>query len=137
MAQSTVSEIKELLKIESPAKVKYEKYGGFWRRFLAGIVDAIIISFLGFVPYAWVVSLLYYPLLIAFYGQTVGKKLLGLKVVNKDDESPIGLFDAVVREWLGKFVSAIVFLLGFVLIGVDSKKEGLHDKIAKTHVVRV
>jgi uncharacterized RDD family membrane protein YckC len=61
-------------------------------------------------------------------------------VVNKDDSTPIGLFDAVVREWLGKFVLTFVnifFFLGFILLGFDSRKEGLHDKIAKTHVVRV
>ncbi|MBR9679319.1 MAG: RDD family protein [Nanoarchaeota archaeon] len=140
MSNSTVTEIKELLKIPDEKKIEYKEYGGFWRRALATIIDAIIISFAVTIPYGWVVSLAYYPLLIAFYGQTIGKKLLGLMVVNKDGKSPIGIFDAIVREWLGKFVLLIInlfFFIGFLLIGLDSKKEGIHDKIAKTRVVRV
>lgn len=119
----------------------FQKYGGFWRRALAGIVDLIVMGMLGLVPIiGWFVSILYYPLLTAFYGQTVGKKLLGLMVVDRDDNSPVSLFDAVIREWVGKFVFILVntfFFLGLILLGFDSKKEGLHDKIAKTHVVRV
>jgi len=140
MPNNTVKEIKELLKIPDEKKITYKKYGGFWRRALAAIIDAVIMTVAGTLPYGWFVSVAYYPLLTAFYGQTIGKKLLGLIVVNKDDKSPIGLFDAIVREWLGKFVLIIVnlfFFIGFILLGFDSKKEGLHDKIAKTHVVRV
>ena len=138
MANETVNEIKELLRIPSQKKITYKKYGGFWRRFLAGIIDAIVVGILSAIPtIGGIVSLTYYPLLIGFYGQTVGKKLLGLMVVDREDNSPIGIFDAIIREWVGKFVSTILFLLGFLLIGLDSKKEGLHDKIARTHVVRV
>ena len=43
---------------------------------------------------------------------------------------------AVLREIVGKFVSAIAFFLGFLWIGWDGRKQGWHDKIAGTHVVR-
>jgi uncharacterized RDD family membrane protein YckC len=141
MVKDTVDELKEVLKIPEEHKVIYKQYGGFWRRALAAIVDAIIMGTAGFVPYVgWFVSVFYYPLLTAFYGQTVGKKLLGLMVVNREDKTPIGLYDALIREWVGKLVFAIaniLLFLGSILLGFDSKKEGLHDKIAKTHVVRV
>jgi uncharacterized RDD family membrane protein YckC len=141
MVKSTLEELKEVLKIPDEHKVTYKGYAGFWRRALAALIDFVVMMFAGMVPFiGWFVSVLYYPVLTAFYGQTVGKKALGLVVVNKDDNTPIGLYDAVIREWLGKFVLALVnmvLFLGFILLGFDSKKEGLHDKIAKTHVVRV
>ena len=141
MVKNTLDELKEVLKIPEEHKVSYTQYGGFWRRALAALVDAIVMGTAGFVPYVgWFISVFYYPLLTAFYGQTLGKKLLGLMVVNKEDNTPIGIYDAIIREWVGKLVLTLVnifFLIGFILLGFDSKKEGLHDKIAKTHVVRV
>ncbi len=37
---------------------------------------------------------------------------------------------------IGKFVSEIVLLIGYVLVAFDKDKQGWHDKIASTYVVR-
>ena len=66
-------------------------------------------------------------------GQTVGKKVMNIKIV-KEDGSDLEIKDAVLRL-VGYFVSSIVIMLGFVWIFIDENNQGWHDKIAKTKVV--
>ena len=68
-------------------------------------------------------------------GATPGKMIFGLQIVNKDDGTPIGLVTSLLR-FVGYFVSAVVFMLGFLRIIVDKDKQGWHDKIAGTLVVK-
>ena len=86
---------------------------------------------------AWLIGLLYSWLMIGLNGgRTVGKMVMGTKVVNEDGRSP-SLLTAFVREVIGKFVSAIVLGLGFIWILFDPKFQGWHDKIAGTYVIKV
>lgn len=78
---------------------------------------------------------LYYWLFTGLKGQTLGKMAVGIRVVDYEGHVP-GLGRAGWRELGWKFVSAIVFLLGFLWIGWDSKKQGWHDKLSKTYVVK-
>jgi len=39
------------------------------------------------------------------------------------------------REWIGKWISALVFLAGFLWIILDKENQGWHDKLASTYVV--
>ena len=43
---------------------------------------------------------------------------------------------AAVREILGKLISTIVLFIGFLWIAFDDKKQGWHDKLASTYVVK-
>lgn len=116
------------------------EYIGFWIRLVAAVVDAIVVSLLSFalsgllLPLL-VVLLLYYWLFTGLKGQTLGKMLVGIKVVDAQGNRP-GLASAALREILGKLVSAIVFFLGFLWIAWDRQKQGWHDKIAITYVVK-
>jgi len=65
-------------------------------------------------------------------GRTVGKALLGLRVVDRSGAHPSAM-RSIVRA-LGYIVSSI-FWVGFIWIAVDPKREGFHDKIARTRVV--
>ena len=65
-------------------------------------------------------------------GQTPGKRLMGLLVVKANGER-LKLGRAVVR-WLGYWLSGILFL-GFLWVLVDGKRQGFHDKLARTIVV--
>jgi len=65
-------------------------------------------------------------------GRTVGKALLGLRVVDRAGARP-SVARSIVRA-LGYLVSSILWL-GFIWIAVDTDREGFHDKIARTHVV--
>ena len=66
---------------------------------------------------------------------TPGKMLLALRVVDAASGKPISLKQAVIR-YLGYILSAIPFGLGFLWVAIDPKKQGLHDKLAKTLVVQ-
>jgi uncharacterized RDD family membrane protein YckC len=68
-------------------------------------------------------------------GQTVGKMAVGIKVVNRQGNMP-GLGRAALREVVGKTISTVIIGVGFLWITWDSQKQGLHDKIADTFVVK-
>jgi uncharacterized RDD family membrane protein YckC len=118
-------------------------YMGFWVRFSAIIIDGIVLSVVSFVFYfifmgpfiALLISFLYHWLFIGLKGQTLGKMVLGIKVIDENGDIP-GLGKAAMREVVGKFVSAITLYIGFLWIAWDKKKQGLHDKIAETYVVK-
>jgi uncharacterized RDD family membrane protein YckC len=119
---------------------------GFWIRFAAAIIDYVIIVFISFVLSHIAIGLVaaFWPLLFFLYhwlfiglkGQTPGKMVVGIKVVKAEGSMP-GLGDAALREVLGKIISRLVIYLGFLWIIWDRQKQGWHDKIASTHVVRV
>ncbi len=134
---------------------KYE-YAGFWIRVLATIIDTVLVVAL-MIPVSlfWDVNVdditqqnlslndLFWQVFSAVvciflwikYAGTPGKRLLGLKVLDEETGNKITVTQAILR-YLGYIASSIVFCLGFVWIAFDSKKQGWHDKIAKTVVVR-
>src|SRR5919109_1804502 len=126
-------------------------YGGFWVRFLAYIVDSLIVTigFLALVMLLGVMGLelasyelvlfamavLYYAFMQASARQaTYGKALLGLKVAGMNGER-ISLGRALARE-VAKILSTLTFLIGFIIAGFTRRKQALHDFIASTTVVR-
>ncbi|WP_321506413.1 RDD family protein [uncultured Methanoregula sp.] len=129
-------------------------YAGFWRRLgaiipdlaVAGIVALVINHFLQQlkIPFPLLVTifltgavylLLYSPLFISSqYRATPGKMLLGIIVVY-DNGRQLPFSRALVRE-LGKYISLLLFGLGFIMIGFTRKKQGLHDLLALTVVVK-
>jgi uncharacterized RDD family membrane protein YckC len=129
-----------------------QAYGGFWIRFLAYLVDSVILftallvlgagaafaggsgmTVLGVL--CIVGPLLYWALMQASARQaTFGKALLGLKVTDSDGER-LSIVRSLARE-VAKIVSAIPLLLGFLLAAFTGRKQALHDMIAGTTVVR-
>jgi len=126
-------------------------YAGFWIRFVAALLDSVIIVALSVIvatvfaviKLAVVGSLAQLVLTIGYYvwfqsrtGQTMGKKVMKIKVVNTAGVTPsLGTF--ALREILGKLASGLILGIGYLMVAWDSKKQGLHDKIASTYVVRV
>lgn len=80
-----------------------------------------------------IVSLLYVVLFLATRGQTPGKQLLGLIVIDAYGERP-SLLKTLLRT-VGYAVSVLPFSLGFLWIGFDREKRALHDWLAGTYVV--
>lgn len=119
------------------------EYISFWPRFGATVIDAIItgsgsaiISAITGVPaLGSILSILYYVLLIGLQGQTVGKMVLHIRVIDARGNAP-GIWRAILREVLGKLVSTVGLLLGYLWIIRDREKRGWHDYIAGTWVVR-
>lgn len=64
---------------------------------------------------------------------TVGKLALGIRVTDMDGNR-IGFARALGR-YAGKYVSAIVLLIGFIMVGFTQRKQGLHDLMASTLVL--
>ena len=145
------------------------EFAGFWDRFVARIIDSIVMFVLSIVIgiIVWTFGLLIVILIIpspentlfavgcgflAFlfsliigpsiytivlhkkYGQTIGKRALEIKVI-KTNGKPLNWKTAIIRE-LADVINAII-VLTYLIIVFDSKKQGLHDKIADTVVVRV
>jgi uncharacterized RDD family membrane protein YckC len=80
-----------------------------------------------------VVSLLYYVGFWVRDGQTVGKAVIGAKVIGADG-LPLTWGQALLR-YVGYIVSGAVLSLGFLWVAIDGKRQGWHDKIARTYVV--
>lgn len=67
-------------------------------------------------------------------GQTIGSRALNIRVV-KTDGSYLDYVGAFLR-YVGFFISCIAFLLGVIWAAFDAQKQGWHDKIAGTYVVK-
>ncbi|MGH7885905.1 MAG: RDD family protein [Thermodesulfobacteriota bacterium] len=76
----------------------------------------------------------YFLFLLGYSGKTIGKMLLKIKVV-KEDGSDIGYYISM-KRWIGSILSAIPLFLGFLWIIFNDKKQSLHDKFAKTLVIK-
>ncbi|HZZ36034.1 MAG TPA: RDD family protein [Caulobacteraceae bacterium] len=128
-----------------------QNYGGFWIRFLALVVDSLIVgigfflivTLLGvmglelFSPelILFVMGLLYWAFMQASARQaTYGKSLVGLKVTGSNGER-LSIARALARE-VAKILSSLTFLIGYVLAAFTKRKQALHDLIASTYVVR-
>ncbi len=65
---------------------------------------------------------------------TLGKLILGVKVTDLHDKQ-ISFMKANIRYW-SKIISILILFIGFIMIMKNSKKQGLHDMLAKTTVIK-
>jgi uncharacterized RDD family membrane protein YckC len=134
------------------------EYGGFWLRFCATIIDSILIGlittpllfaiygsqymakesfFAGpaepFISYGIpaVLTILFWN----WKSATPGKMLLSLKVLDANTFQPMSVGQSIGR-YFSYFVSMIVLCIGFMWVGWDARKQGWHDKLAGTVVVK-
>lgn len=150
--------MEEPIGIEEEVEVEIRaKYAGFWIRLCAHLVDSFIVLIIGYLvgivlgvffatsglqdvlaPIAGFLGVIvrwaYYVYMTYDYEATLGKKLFGLRVISNSNEQ-VDLGQVFLRETVGKIASAVIFGIGFLMIGFNDKKEGLHDKIGKTRVV--
>ncbi|MGH2399648.1 MAG: RDD family protein [bacterium] len=135
-------------------------YAGFGVRALAFIIDAIAISvltaalapFFGAgmmfdaattqfeINYAYngistLLGLVYWVGFWAWRGQTVGMMPFNMRVVNAETGEKIDVVRGLLR-YVGLIISFVVIFLGVIWVAFDARKQGWHDKIANTLVVR-
>ncbi|MDE2599190.1 MAG: RDD family protein [Rhodocyclaceae bacterium] len=136
------------------------EYGGFWIRVGASLIDTLLMLCI-IVPlliaiYGWSYFapaqtgfiagiadfLLSYILpavaviLFWMYRQaTPGKMMLKLKVVDAKTGGPLTLGQSIIR-YIGYYVSSIPLCIGLIWVGLDARKQGWHDKMAGTVVIR-
>ncbi len=119
---------------------------GFWIRFAGALIDGILLAIVTVPLQLALPPAVYYaialPLGIAYYvyleggakGQTVGKMAVGIRVYDLANGGSIGYGRAFIR-YIGRYVSAIVILLGYLWMLWDPEKQTWHDKMAGSVVV--
>jgi uncharacterized RDD family membrane protein YckC len=121
---------------------------GFSERFFALLIDSIILGVIGGIFGAgggmiWGGGLMSFIVGAGYQwyfltrqdGQTIGKMVMGLRVI-KTDGTPIADAEAVIR-YVGYLINTPLLLLGWLLAFIDDGRQGLHDKLANTYVVKV
>ncbi|MDP8228496.1 MAG: RDD family protein [Candidatus Electryoneaceae bacterium] len=119
---------------------KVSEYAGFWRRFVAAIIDEtlvwtiiILLLQLGLFP-ALLLGWLYYALMESSVRQaTLGKMAIGI-IVTDINGGRISFARATGR-YFSKCISAIILLIGYIMAGLSAKKQALHDMIADCLVI--
>ncbi len=119
---------------------------GFWPRLMAHNIDLLVM-----LPIYYLVSLLVpsnqwmflicifitflYEALstISDWGGTVGKKVMNLSVLRSDGER-LTLSRSLLRS-LAKFLTIISLFVGYLVIILHKRKQGIHDMIADTQVI--
>ncbi len=133
---------------------------GFWIRVVASMIDGLILGAVQFViglvlgfaggaaggesmaliAVTWlcsvVVSVTYYVFFTGYNGQTPGKMALRLQVI-RTDGTPVGYSKAFLREIPCKFISGILFGIGYLMVAFDQQKQGLHDRMVGTYVIKL
>lgn len=96
-----------------------------------GAETAFIVHF-----FSYLISFAYYIFFTGYCGQTPGKMVLRIKVVRQDG-SPVSYGRAAFREVPAKFLSGIIFGIGYLMVIFDEQKRGLHDRMADTYVIKL
>ncbi|WP_455485970.1 RDD family protein [Gemella sp.] len=132
-------------------------YAGFWIRFVAYVIDMIVIyavasllntlSFgllnkqvdfpiLGEESLSYVIVMFtYFISMTYFFSQTLGKMIMKIKVeTNRGDK--LNLADVVYRELVGRLLTIFLAYIPYIAVAFINKKKGLHDFIADTVVVK-
>lgn len=145
----------------APADLTEPGYAGFWKRFFAYVIDFALLSLVFIVvgifaaAFGWIdassseaieqssakvdilsilISWGYFALMESSSKQaTLGKMALSIQVTNSDG-GKISFLRATVR-FFAKYLSAVILLIGFIMVAFTAKKQGLHDFIAGTLVV--
>lgn len=134
------------------------EYVRFWIRFSAVLIDTVLLMVITVPLLVWIYGWGYYSdgkliagpadflinwiapaiatvLFWVLWQATPGKAMLSLRVVDAASGKPVSVGQGALR-YLGYFVSMLPLCLGFIWVGVDRRKQGWHDKIAQTVVVR-
>jgi uncharacterized RDD family membrane protein YckC len=136
------------------------EYAGFWIRVWAALIDTFFVLLIttpilgalygwdyvyrsdGNAPFrptefliTWILPAIAVILFWRFRSATPGKMLIGAKIVDaKSGEAPSTA--QLVGRYLAYFVSTAPFCLGLIWVGFDRRKQGWHDKLARTVVIR-
>ena len=139
-----------------------ERYGGFWLRFLALLIDTLIFEVVS-APFlllaygrqyydwnrldapliegpvevlvGWIMPAVVTVLFWRWKRATPGKMLLKMEVVDGDSGETPSLLQCVVR-YFGYFLGAIPCGIGLFMVAFTERKQGWHDRLANTVVKR-
>ena len=139
-------------------------YAGFWVRLAAYCIDSVIVFagllfvrlFISGITAAlegtalggnvlfqytlkdillYVFHVLYFILCTYLTGTTLGKRAMNLRVVSVDEGQRLSLLDVVYRETVGRFLCSLSIGIGYIIVGFDREKRGIHDMLCDTRVI--
>ncbi len=124
-------------------------YAGFWRRFLAALIDGIFMGILsGLLGFAfgsdfiigYALNLIVGVIYVGVFDSsmlmgTPGKALVGIVVVRDSNYEKLSFKTAVIR-YLLKSLSALILFIGYLIQPFTRKRQTLHDLITETVVIR-
>jgi uncharacterized RDD family membrane protein YckC len=139
------------------------RYGGFWIRFVARLVDGLILvvvnvglniilfgttGFMARPPqdlssimgrgllslFLFAVTIAYETWFVGRFGGTPGKMVCNLKIV-RPDSSRLSYARAFGRHW-ATYLSSLILFIGYIMAGFDREKRALHDRICDTRVIK-
>ncbi len=132
-------------------------YVGFWARFLASLLDTILITIVTYPfliaaygwaylkswifvegPFDFILSWMFPAAGIigfwVYYSATPGKMAIGAKIVDAATGQQPTQWQ-LAKRYMGYFFSSIFLCWGFIHVAFNPRKQGWHDKFAKTVVV--
>jgi len=139
-------------------------YAGFWIRFLAKLIDALILGATGaalaFVAGLGTAAMLaggrgvagtvlifglvqvlqiaialgYGVFFVGRFGATPGKMALSLRIIRADGGRVS--YARAAGRYFAEWISGAIFCIGYIMAGFDDEKRALHDRICDTRVVR-
>jgi len=134
------------------------EYAGFWIRTAASLIDTLLLVIIivplliwiygsdywldpssGFHVFDFLINYIFPAVAVIVFwiyrSATPGKMALKLTIVDaRTGGKPTT--GQLVGRYLGYYVSMIPFFLGIIWVGIDKRKQGFHDKLAGTVVVR-
>ncbi|WP_374664100.1 RDD family protein [Acinetobacter sp.] len=140
------------------------EYAGFWARVGASLID-IVIMLTATYPILWlfyrgdwdrifatglseqpqilwvdilvnyILPFLYTIIVWLLWSASPGKILLGMKIVDAETGQNLDLKQSIIR-YVGYFPAMMVMMIGIIWIAFDKRKQGWHDKMANTVVIR-
>ncbi len=135
-----------------------EQYAGFWIRVWATLIDILLLSmitlpltmliygnsmwesqriilgpadFLINYTFPFIAVILFW----IYKSATPGKMALNIKIVNADDGRKISVGQSIGR-YFAYFPAILVFFIGIFWVAFDKRKQGWHDKLAGTVVIK-
>lgn len=137
-------------------------YAGFWIRFVAVLIDTLVLTIVNFaiqsvtatrikpgdlnnmallmgsiglsLAISIAIQCLYEAFFLVRFGATPGKMVFGLKVITPEGGSIS--WGRAIGRFFAKMLSGITLSIGYIMAGFDSEKRALHDYIAGTRVIR-
>lgn len=134
------------------------EYAGFWMRLLASIVDSILVLiiiapiltliygqdywesesfFLGFwdLIFNYILPAIAVIIFWIYKSATPGKMALNLSIVDAETGNK-PTTGQLIGRYFAYYISMLPFFLGFFWVGFDKRKQGWHDKLAGTVVIK-
>tara|TARA_Y100001970_G_scaffold97425_1_gene122632 strand:- start:242 stop:754 length:513 start_codon:yes stop_codon:yes gene_type:complete len=131
--------------------IENQKYAGFWNRFLAGVIDTIVLIVISLLIYAIlfftinntetipiieegispIISFFYFILFQSSSKQgTPGMIVMKIKIYD-EQFNRVGVWRLILR-YFTTIWSTLFLLIGFFMIGWTKRKQGFHDIVART-----